>query len=44
MIKREREHKAKVDMDHERTDEAIVHSLYSLEVKLKVGQERAKNW
>jgi len=25
-------------------DEAIVHSLYSLEVKLKVGQERSKNW
>ena len=25
-------------------DQSIVKSLYSLEVKLKVGQQRANNW
>ena len=26
------------------TDQSIVKSLYSLEIKLKVGQQRANNW
>ena len=43
-IKRERALHALANQNKEMADEAIVHSLYSLEVKLKVGQERSKNW
>lgn len=36
--------KARQNQERELTDEKIVHSLYSLEIKLKDGQMRAKNW
>ena len=43
-IKRDRALQARANQDRELNDETIVHSLYSLEVKLKTGAERAKNW
>ena len=36
-ISRERAQKAQAEKNIDKTDEDIVHSLYSLEVKLKVG-------
>jgi len=43
-LERERAQKVRLDEERLTTDQSIVQQLYSLEVKLKVGQERAKNW
>ena len=40
-----RQKAAKFRQEQERReDEKIVHSLYNIEVKSKLGQDRAKNW
>jgi len=44
IIKREQAEFDRITNDRNNTDQSIVESLYSLEVKLKVGQMRAKNW
>ena len=44
VLQREKAIKERHDREEEDADQSIVHSLYALEVKLKVGAERAKNW
>ena len=41
---RERDALARRKDDRVTADEQIVSQLYAVEVKLKVGQQRAKNW
>ena len=41
---RERTTQEKLTEDKNVADQEIVESLYSLEVKLQIGQQRAKNW
>ena len=43
-LARERAAKERSANNTNQDDQAIVESLYTLEVKLKVGQQRAKNW
>ena len=43
VLQRERAIKARHDREEENTDQSIVHSLYALEVKLKVGADRARH-
>lgn len=43
-LEKERANIARFQEDQQNTDQSIVEQLYSLEVKLKVGQQRAKNW
>lgn len=43
-MEREKAIQARRNEDKMSADQSIVEQLYSLEVKLKVGQQRAKNW
>ena len=43
-LSRERAAKVRQNEDQSAVDQNIVESLYSLEVKLQVGQQRAKHW
>ena len=43
-LTKERETQKRQVLDKSAADQDIVESLYSLEVKLQVGQQRAKNW
>jgi len=43
-LARQRANLARQEEERQSVDQSIVQSLYSLEVKLKVGQDRSKNW